>query len=164
MTIHICPFCDQPLGPRKASWFDRLPTTRKHSLATLYTRLWPLSIPSPRDANSMGRRLTLRDGRDGDVSVYGEGAKLVERACYQHRYELLTLPLSVQYRWPRRVNFSKFLRRIRAPETYSQLKNLYNEPWTSVNIRKGGGKYKERAIWKLSKRLIQPVSKLRSAG
>lgn len=118
----------------------------------------------PRSTNLNGRQIISTaevSENDAEDDKVGE---LVERVCYQHRYELFMLPLSVQYRWPRRVDFSKLLQRLESPKAFTALKDLYNAPWTAVNIRKGGGKYKERLIKKLVGRLVHEPTQLKSAG
>lgn len=159
--------CDQPLGPREASWFEDLPVTKDSHLPSMYTMLWPHTISSPRNTNSNGRVLNTLMSQNEPESVRENLAALQKRICYQHRYELMMLPLSIQYLWPRRINFGRLVERMRAPEIAEALLNIYNEPWTSINVRKWRdkkGKYKVRSMSLLADRLIRPSSGLMSAG
>lgn len=122
--IDLCPLCDQPLSPRKDDWFRGLPCTKSTTLVDIYKEIWPLTIPDPRDTNEEGRKVDWK-----------KGWELLLKACAQHQYESLILPISVQYEWPRHVDFNRFLRRILAPEIITVARNLYAEPWKCIGMR-----------------------------
>lgn len=146
----VCPLCDQPLGPRKTDWFRGLPCTRASTLGDMYKEIWPLTIADPRDSNADGRKVDWK-----------KGWEILLKICAQHQYESLILPLSIQYGWPRRVDFNRFLRRILAPNVLAVAQNLYAEPWKCVAIRTDVGTrptYRKKTILPRLVRTLEPTS------
>lgn len=153
--VHLCPFCDNPLGPRELVWFEDLPTTTPETLTSLYGAAWPKSRHSPRATNRNGR-----ESRDETASA----------ACRQHMYETMILPLSVQYQWPRNIDFSSFLVRIKASHYFKLLQKVFKSPWTSVLLGVASAAEKDRSqlqtydMSKLSLLYTSPGTPLPSAG
>lgn len=117
----ICPFCDQFLGPRNEEWFESLPQTTFNTLPELLSRCWANSKEQPRDTNPEGRTVHNKE--------------LVHLACSQHQYESLILPLSVQYEWPRSIDFNVLLKRVSKENINGVIKRVYKAPWTSILIK-----------------------------
>jgi len=80
----------------------------------MYAEAWKTSIPYRRDLNPDGRM--TNDGRE-------------PAACAQHRYETYMIPLSVQYQWPRNIDFLSVAKRLLTPKFRQRLEVLYSEPW-----------------------------------
>lgn len=121
----VCPFCDQPFGPRVLEWFTDLPTTTPDTLPRLIAGLWAATPHTPRPTNSQGRAVT--------------GKKLLtlqEQVCDQHRYESMILPLSVQFGWPRNVNFYRLLGLLFHKSVEDRVTRVFEYPWSGQMIRK----------------------------
>lgn len=54
--------------------------------------------------------------------------------CDQHAYETLILPLSVQFQWPRNVNFFEFLCKLSQPNVIAHMKKVHDNPWAGTVI------------------------------
>lgn len=118
----MCPFCDEPIGPRRDEWFVNLPTTTADTLPDLFASLWPKSQPEPRPTNPQGRRVTAELKEEKRV------------LCEQHRYEVMILPLSVQYQWPRDVSFYKLLGYLFDDAVEERLQRVFEYPWVGHMI------------------------------
>lgn len=125
LVKRLCPFCDQPLGPRVDSWFDGLPQTTLETLPNLIAALWVSTKRTPRPNNPQGRTLP------GDDEQLEELRKTV---CSQHRYESLIIPMSVQYNWPRDANFSDLLGSLFQEGIRDTIQRLYEYPWGGLVI------------------------------
>lgn len=116
LLLQICPFCDQPITPRRMEWFEGLPRTNPSILPDLIAQAWAHSEPSVRGSNRDGRR------------VKSEYTELQKTLCNQHRYETLALPVFIQYKWPTRVNFSDLLERLTRKSVMDRLAFVYYQP------------------------------------
>lgn len=129
----------------------------------MFNRIWHLSDEDPRAWNRHARR--VRAGAE----------ELLESVCSQHRYEVGCLPLAVQYKWPTKIDYSSFVKRLRQPSVMDRLVQLYKTPWDSIlmstpfpsdrkpNTRnKGNGK--SRFYASLEKQFDKNKSFLSSAG
>lgn len=122
MKLYLCPFCDEPLSPRREDWFRSLPTTTLHTLPQLIARLWHLSEPEKRPSNRYGRRVPHTQSDLEDV------------VCGHHRYEVGSLPLFIQYRWPSRMDYNTFLIRLRQPSVLRRLLFVFSKPWCAFAV------------------------------
>lgn len=116
----ICPFCDEPLSPRRPEWFAGLPRTRFTTLPELIQKLWNESDPDPRPTNTNGRK--PRAGQ----------ATLTSQTCTQHQYEIGCLPIYAQYRWPVSMDYSQLVERLRGQSVMSRLLLVFEFPLKSV--------------------------------
>lgn len=146
----ICPFCDKPLGPRKEEWFVDLPVTTFKTLPMLLAKLWVESEPSPRYTNPEGRKIP-----DSLSSLQGT-------VCNQHLYESTSIPLSVQYQWPRRANYFLFLQRLLHPKVAARVKLAFESPWSGLLISGPRPEKQSRKLRDL--RHLKKVSLLPQAG
>lgn len=135
----ICPFCDQPLGPREPSWFEGLPSTTMQTLPKKMVALWGITTPSPRESNSQGREVSF------------EQQDIMIDTCGQHQYESLILPLSLQYRWPRKASFFGLLCRLFQPFVTDRIKLVYEHPWSGLVI---AGRREEK-LSRVQKKLLE---------
>lgn len=121
-VLHLCPFCDQPFGPTQSLWYEGLNITTKNTLRDRIASLWKKTSHAPRVTNPQGRRVTK--------SLMGAQKKV----CDQHRYETHILPLSVQYRWPRRPSFYRLLGHLFDKDVVSRVKQVYEDPTSGLVI------------------------------
>lgn len=113
---YLCPFCDQPLGPRVTEWFADLRSATTETLPRLIAALWKKSTPQPRVTNPQGR-------------VVPPSLKAERQAvCEQHRYETLVLPLSVQYSWPRHPDFYRLIGYMFEPVVFDRIQRVFETP------------------------------------
>lgn len=119
---YVCPFCDQPLGPRKVEWFENLKITTLNTYPKLVASMWKKTAPNPRLTNPQGRHVP-------------EALKRVQKVvCEQHRYETLILPLSIQYSWPRRPDFYRLLGYLFDPAIEPRVQYVYENPTSGLMI------------------------------
>lgn len=129
----ICPYCDQPLGPRRQEWFEGLPLTTLDTLPTLIGRLWEKTTDDPRHTNGAGRRVEITDFRF-QVDV-----------CDQHQYETIILPLACQYQWPRTIDFAEFMKRVGSTEIVNYAVQIYEDPWSGALVGDAIGANRSRS-------------------
>lgn len=144
MRLQICPFCDQPLTPRNLDWFKGLPITTSSTLPDLMAQAWLQSEPRERSSNRNARRCK------------SEFSELQKKVCNQHRYETMSLPLYIQYRWPTTVNFSELLSRLTRKSVLDRLAYIYDQPELGLMI--SGSPLPSR---KMTRRGIQHTGDLR---
>lgn len=119
---YLCPFCDQPLGPRVEEWFEGLGRMSMDTLPRLIASLWKKTSPHPRITNLQGRRVS--EDLEHDQKV----------VCEQHRFETLILPISVQFAWTRKPNFYTLLGFMFQPEVESRLQWVIETPALGLMI------------------------------
>ena len=78
--------------------------------------------------------------------------------CAQHRYETHIIPLSVQYEWPRTIDFEDVVTRIKQKGIRGRVVEVYSKPWTTVNLRAGVDVPKEYDVSRLSRYFIHPAT------
>lgn len=148
VTINtLCPLCDQPFGPRKPSYFKRLPNTNINELPELLAEIWPNTEPRRRATNIHGRSI-----RSGDE-------ELMEEICSLHRYETGILPLAYHYNWPRRFDPDSFLQRLASKDMWFQLKKVYARPSAGIVMKSDVEGSDERSL--LSHRALRPLLRTR---
>lgn len=143
----LCPFCDQPLGPRRIEWFDGLPVTDAQTLPDLISQLWNGTSHSPRPTNSEGRAVPDHLG------------ELHYMVCTQHQYETMVLPLSVQYQWPRAANYFTLVQAITTDEVINRIKHVFDFPWSGVLINASPPEDASRVQADLEKLVKRPFIK-----
>lgn len=137
---YVCPYCDQPLGPRRKEWFDYLPETTEETLPTLIGELWGDTKEQPRATNAQGRCVARKE----------EERRLI--VCEQHRYETCVVPLAVQYMWPTAIDFIAVLKRLTSPKIIEILKFLYKHPWHGILIKDENPNRHQRSVKTLKAR------------
>lgn len=130
----ICPFCDQPLGPRRDEWFEGLPHTDKGTLPSLIGQLWVRTSEDPRHVNKEGRRVEFCD------------FQLQVDVCDQHQYETVILPLAAQYEWPRDIDYSEFVKRLGSVEFLNFAVRIFEDPWSGVLVGDAPGSNRSRSV------------------
>lgn len=113
VVAEICPFCDEPFGPRHPSLFHDLPLTTSETLPNLIAELWPLSLHSPRPTNINGRR------------VYNKDSDKKHNLCLQHEYEAGILPLALQFSWPKDTDEERLLNRLKEEGCWFRLRGVF---------------------------------------
>lgn len=119
---HLCPLCDQPIGPRRIELFDNLPKTKLSTLPDLYRSIWPHTVPVPRESNENGRKVSGKTRCVFEVDV----------VCKQHRYESLILPLAAQFDWPRTLDCASLRGRLDSNAVAEELVRVYINPQQTV--------------------------------
>lgn len=149
----ICPYCDEPIGPRYPALFEGLPVTTYRTLPDLMASLWPLTVPDARSTNLRGRR------------VYGKDSSLKHAVCSQHEYESGLLPLAIQFSWPKDTDEEKLLRRLKERGCWFRLKGVFRKPWTGVVMMgENSGRETSRRFKTLSKRIDKERDQITKAG
>lgn len=150
VNLYLCPFCDQPLGPRKLEWFQNLPHTEDTKLPTLLNQMWNVSDENPSPSNR--HRRIPRTG----------SADLKRRTCGQRRYEVGCLPMAVQFKWPTSIDYAAMVNRLSQPTVLAKVFQLYEKPWESILLTEPPNA--RRSYFELENKFHKDKSALGSAG
>lgn len=137
-VLYLCPFCDQPIGPRREEWFLHLPKTSFQTLPELLRRIWTCTTSHPRESNNSGRR----------VSKKTRTTVTIDQICDQHRYETLILPLADQYIWPTVPEYDTLLRRLKEEVIIEAVVDVYIDLSKTVLFHTSKVSWKETRVMK----------------
>lgn len=146
----MCPFCDQPIGPRREEWFLHLPKTSVDTLSNLLRRIWACTSHHPRESNNSGRKLTKKT----------RTTVTVNQICEQHRYESLILPLAVQYIWPTVPEYDTLLERLKEDAIIEFVVDLYVDLSKTVLFHSSTVAWKETRTMKEAEDQVKEVREI----